>query len=110
VIKLDRLAFPECDHRRESRGYQLSPRLRHLVEIRDKTCSFPGCRRPAVQCDKDHTVPYHQGGRSCECNITPLCRTHHQVKQAADWRLEQPRPGVLEWTTPSGRKYRPGKE
>ena len=108
VIKIDPLAFPGCGHQRETRGYQLTPRLRHLIEIRDRTCTFPGCRRPAVRCDKDHTVPYGHGGRTCECNTAALCRTHHQVKQADGWHLEQPAPGVLQWTTPSGRTYTTG--
>ena len=105
VIKLDPLSFRNCDHDRATPRYELSPRLRHLIEIRDRTCAFPGCRRPAARCDMDHTVPYDQGGKTCECNISPLCRTHHRVKQAEGWRLEQPAPGVLQWTTPSGRKY-----
>jgi hypothetical protein len=110
VIKVEPLASGDCSHDGQSAGYQPSPRLRHLIEIRDQTCSFPGCRRPAVQCDKDHTMPYDQGGRTCQCNIAPLCRRHHQVKQAARWRLEQPRPGVLEWVTPSGRRYLVGPD
>lgn len=35
----------------------------------------------------------------------PLCRRHHQAKQADGWRLEQPEPGVLAWTLPHGRTY-----
>ena len=60
---------------------------------------------PAAVCDNDHTVPFDQGGRTCECNLGPLCRRHHRVKQARGWRLEQPVPGVFAWTTPSGRIY-----
>jgi hypothetical protein len=26
---------------------------------------------PAVKCDSDHTQPYDQGGRTCECNTGP---------------------------------------
>jgi hypothetical protein len=33
-----------------------------------------------------------------------MCRAHHRTKQAAGWHLEQPEPGVLIWTLPSGRK------
>jgi hypothetical protein len=58
-----------------------------------------------VRCDEDHTVPYGEGGRTCECNLAPLCRRHHQAKQAPGWKLEQPRPGQMVWTTPAGRKY-----
>ncbi len=94
-----------CDHSWQTAAYQPSPALRHLVETRHGTCVFPGCRRPAAQCDKDHTVPYDQGGKTCLCNLAPLCRAHHQAKQAHGWHLRQPRPGVLAWTTPAGRRY-----
>jgi hypothetical protein len=94
-----------CDHAWQTAGYQPSRALRHLVETRHGTCVFPGCRRPAAQCDKDHTVPYDQGGKTCLCNLAPLCRKHHRCKQAEGWRLEQSEPGVLVWQTPSGRTY-----
>jgi hypothetical protein len=58
-----------------------------------------------MACDLDHTDPHHQGGRTCECNLAPLCRHHHRCKQADGWRLEQPEPGVLVWHTPTGRTY-----
>jgi len=109
AITIDPLAFGCCTHDRETASYQLPPRLRHLIEIRDKTCSFPGCRWPAPRCDKDHTVPYDQGGKTCECNIAALCRAHHQLKQAPGWRLAQLRPGVMQWTTPAGRTYTTGQ-
>ncbi len=99
------IAVGDCDHRHESSGYQLSPRLRHLIETRSTRCTFPGCRRPARRCDQDHTQPYDQGGRTCECNLGPLCRHHHRAKQTHGWRLDQREPGVMGWTVPSGRRY-----
>jgi hypothetical protein len=95
----------DCDHAWETPAYQPTGRLRHLVRIRHATCTFPGCRRPARQCDEDHTLAYDQGGRTCLCNMAPLCRHHHQVKQAHGWALEQTSPGVLTWTAPAGRRY-----
>jgi hypothetical protein len=56
-----------CQHRRESAGYRPSPGLRHIVKIRSPRCGFPGCRRRAVRCDDDHTIPHHKGGKTCEC-------------------------------------------
>jgi hypothetical protein len=94
-----------CQHRRESAGYQPSPALRHIIKIRSRRCGFPGCRRPATSCDDDHITPWQHGGRTCECNLFPLCRRHHQAKQAPRWHLDQPRPGQLTWTLPSGRSY-----
>jgi hypothetical protein len=41
----------------------------------------------------------------CFRNLIPLCRHHHQVKQARGWTLQQASPGTLTWTTPSGRRY-----
>jgi hypothetical protein len=94
-----------CTHRWQTPAYQPSRNLRHLIQIRHRTCAAPGCRRPARRCDIDHTIPYDQGGLTCECNGAPLCRRHHKAKQAPGWQLTQPEPGVLIWTTPSGRTY-----
>jgi len=99
------LAVGECFHERESKGYQPAQSLRHVVNVRQRTCGFPGCRNPAARCDQDHTIPHHQGGRTCECNLACLCRRHHQAKQAQGWWLDQPEPGVLVWRLPHGRSY-----
>jgi hypothetical protein len=105
-ITLAWLETGECSHRRESPGYRPSPSLTHLIQARQVTCTAPGCRRPATSCDFEHTIPYHLGGRSCECNGGPCCRRHHRAKQAEGWHLSQPRPGSFVWTTPHGRSYR----
>jgi hypothetical protein len=105
TVKITPIEAGICEHRRESAGYQPSNTLRHVIKIRSRRCGFPGCRRPAVGCDDDHTIPYDKGGRTCECNLHPLCRRHHQAKQARGWRLDQPEPGTLIWTLPSGYQY-----
>ena len=94
-----------CAHLKQSAAYQPSNTLRHIIKTRSPRCGFPGCRRPAARCDDDHSIPYHLGGRTCECNLYPLCRRHHQCKQAPGWHLDQPRPGELIWTSPSGRTH-----
>jgi hypothetical protein len=104
-ITLAWLETGECGHRRESPRYRPSRSLTHLVQVRQVTCTAPGCRRPATSCDFEHTIPYHQGGRSCECNGGLCCRRHHRAKQAAGWQLSQPRPGTFIWSTPHGRSY-----
>jgi hypothetical protein len=75
------------------------------VIARDLTCRFPYCGQPAWRGDLDHTHPWHKGGRTCRCNLGPLCRFHHILKQLLGWSLTQPRPGVFQWTTPAGRVY-----
>jgi hypothetical protein len=104
-ITLAWLERGECSHRRESPGYRPSRALTHLIQARQVTCTAPGCRRPATSCDFEHTIPYHLGGRTCECNGGPCCRRHHRAKQSAGWELSQPRPGTFVWTTPHGRSY-----
>ena len=44
------------------------------------------------------------------CNLAPLCRRHHQAKQAQGWQLHQPEPGELAWRLPHGRSYRAGPD
>ena len=105
TVTINPLAQDPCDHRHQEPGYQPSRRLQHLINTRTPTCSAPGCRQPATRCDLDHTVPYDQDGRTCECNLAPLCRHHHRCKQSEGWRLDQSRPGTLTWTTPACRRY-----
>ena len=105
TMNISALAGTDCTHARESSHYRPPPSLWHLVQIRSPRCTAPGCRMPAARCDADHTQPFEKGGRTCECNLGPLCRYHHRVKHSQGWRLEQPEPGVLAWITPSGRKY-----
>lgn len=110
-IKLKRIDCGACTHDGETRAYRPPEMMRHLVCIRQRTCAFPGCRQPAERCDLDHTNPFDQGGRTCPCNLSPLCRRHHRAKQAPGWHLAQPQPGTLVWTAPHGRTYatQPGR-
>jgi hypothetical protein len=104
-LRLEFLEAAPCTHQRETLAYRPTRRLRHLITVRNRTCTEPGCTRPAQTCDLDHTLAYAQGGRTCECDLGPLCRHGHQAKQAPGWHLEQPEPGVMIWTLPSGRQH-----
>jgi uncharacterized protein DUF222 len=104
-VPLIPVARGPCDHAHAETGYHPSRKLAHLIRARSARCTAPGCGRPAARCDLDHTVPWDQGGLTCECDIAPLCRRHHRAKQAEGWHLEQPEPGVLIWRVPSGRSY-----
>jgi hypothetical protein len=94
-----------CRHRSAEPGYRPSPALQRLIRARTITCSGPGCRRSAARCDLDHTIPHDKDGPTCECNLAPLCRFCHRLKQAHGWKLRQATPGVMTWTTPAGRRY-----
>ena len=106
-VRLAPIAKGHCDHRHYSQRYVISRTVKDLIKARTATCPAPGCRRPAAEADADHTIPW-PAGPSCECNLSPPCRYHHRCKQAPGWRLEQPEPGVMVWTGPSGRQHTTG--
>jgi hypothetical protein len=108
TVRLDLVPTFDCDHRYETHGYQPSRRLRHLVQVRDGTCTFPPCSRHARESDFEHATPYDKGGKTCTCNAGARSRACHRVKQSKGWRVTQPRPGWHQWETPSGRVYMQG--
>ena len=79
---------------------------RRRVLGRDRTCIFPGCRMPAVQCDLDHRIPWSRRRRTCADGLDPLCRFHHvTVRHRIGW-VHQPLPsGDHVWTSPLGHRY-----
>jgi len=84
--------------------YKPGKPLKQLLDARDERCRFPGCRRPAQRCEKDHTIPYLDGGATCVCNLENLCAHHHVIKHHGEWTVVQLPGGVLEWTSPTGRR------
>ena len=87
--------------------YQPPADLDQHVRARDRSCARPGCPATAETCDLDHTVEYHRAhGPTADTNLGPLCRRDHTVKTDAGFTLEQVSPGIFEWTTPTGHRYR----
>lgn len=82
-----------------------SRRLELSVRMRDVSCRFPGCRRPAAGSrsgtDLDHTVPWPAGPTEAS-NLAVLCRHHHRVKHSPGWAVIMLETGFLERTTPGG--------
>ncbi|MFE3291032.1 DUF222 domain-containing protein [Rhodococcus sp. NPDC059234] len=63
-----------------------------LVRARDQHCRFPGCNRPAAQCQLDHIVEYLvrnplSGGWTIVSNLQCLCAFHHQLKTLGLWKV-----------------------
>jgi hypothetical protein len=86
-------------------GYTPSKALADFVRCRDLTCRWPGCDRPAWDCDLDHTIPYSEGGPTHAANLKCYCRTHHLVKTFYDWREQQLADGTLILTSPTKHTY-----
>ncbi|MGF9761103.1 HNH endonuclease signature motif containing protein [Microvirga sp. 0TCS3.31] len=96
-------------------AYEVPDRIREQVILRDRTCVFPWCTRPARGCDVDHVTEYDhdanaegrpQPGPTQSDNLAALCRFHHRLKTHTAWRYRMVEPGVFEWTSPHGHHYR----
>ncbi|MFV9635138.1 DUF222 domain-containing protein [Mycobacterium neumannii] len=85
-------------------GYRPSGKTARFVRMRDMTCRFPGCTRPAEFCDLDHTTP-SPAGATHPSNLKCLCRIHHLLKTFGGWGDQQHPDGTVLWTAPSGRTY-----
>jgi hypothetical protein len=85
--------------------YAVPRDLRTWLRVRDGTCRFPGCSRAARSCEVDHTDDWQYGGETRYDNLAHLCKSHHNLKHHTGWRVEQVGGGVLEWTSPLGKKY-----
>jgi hypothetical protein len=86
--------------------YDVSDRLKEHTTLRDGTCVFPWCTRPAQRLDCDHIQPHTRGGPTCTCNLAPLCRPHHRLKTHGHagtfWRYTMLEPGSYLWASPHG--------
>ena len=102
---------PSCRHP----AYEIPDRIREQVTLRDRTCVFPWCTRPARGCDVDHIVEHDhdaaaegrpQPGPTTSSNLGALCRLHHRLKTFTAWTYRAAGPGEYEWTSPHGHRYR----
>lgn len=88
----------------ESR-YRPSTALDEFVRMRDMTCRFPNCDRPAEHCDIDHAVPWPDGPTHPSL-LRCLCRKHHLLRTFwAGWSDVQSPDGTIVWTSPTGHTY-----
>jgi hypothetical protein len=77
-----------------------------FVRVRDRTCQFPGCNRPAEFADLDHRIAFADGGRTTTENLHCLCRHHHRLKHEGGWTVAPNPDGTTTWASPTGRRYR----
>jgi len=56
-----------------------TPATRAAIVHRDRTCTFPGCDRPAPWCHAHHAIPWWVNGRSKLTNGVLLCSRHHHI-------------------------------
>ncbi|WP_114559089.1 HNH endonuclease signature motif containing protein [Desertihabitans aurantiacus] len=102
-------------------AYRPTTRMREQIALRDRTCVFPWCSRPAHpyplprrddaaeqrwSAEDDHIVAWDSGGPTSSDNLAPLCRAHHRLKTFTGWRHTRTGPGCYDWTSPHGYRYR----
>ncbi|NIZ92969.1 HNH endonuclease signature motif containing protein [Kineococcus rubinsiae] len=88
-----------------TRTYRPSAHIARRVRARDATCIFPGCTRPAQNCDLDHVVPFAQDGPTTLENLAPQCRHHHRLKTHTRWQVTPLPTRGWRWTSPTGHTY-----
>lgn len=90
--------------RMESESYVTPPLIGAYVEGRDGVCRWPGCNRPAENCQKDHRIDHAQGGKTAGSNVASLCQHHHNIKtDGGAFYIMDPHTGDIVWLFDDGR-------
>ena len=85
--------------------YRPPQALKDLILARDRTCTGPGCSRPARECQIDHEVPYPRGSTAA-WNNDAKCPTEHTLKTAGLLTAKRdPATGTTAWTDRHGTTY-----
>ncbi len=100
-------------------GYEIADRMREQVRIRDPFSVFPFSTTRSVHADLDHSEPFRTGDQPMEpppgqppppqtrpSNLGPFGRLEHRAKTHTGWQMIQTEPGVFEWRSPFGYRYR----
>ena len=83
--------------------YRVPTALRRWLGVTSPTCVFPGCGRPARDCDLDHLTAWSEGGATDDENLAPECRHHHRLRHESRWAPSRdPDTGEMRWTSPLG--------
>jgi hypothetical protein len=79
--------------------------IRRAVLLRDRTCTWPRCGRPAVHCDVHHLRHKQDGGETSVANCALVCQFHHDVCiHRRGWQLILHPDGTTEARSPDGRQ------
>jgi hypothetical protein len=78
--------------------------VRRAVALRDRTCAWPKCDRPAAWCDVHHLRHKADGGETSVTNCALVCQFHHDVCiHRRGWQLILHPDGTTEARSPDGR-------
>ncbi|TFC06789.1 HNH endonuclease signature motif containing protein [Cryobacterium mannosilyticum] len=85
--------------------YKTPKAMRRFLRLRDETCRFPGCNRPARGAELDHSHDWGLLGETAHDNLAHLCKPNHALKTQTRWSVAQQPGGILTWTSPTGREF-----
>ncbi|MEC5177904.1 hypothetical protein RCH16_002930 [Cryobacterium sp. MP_M5] len=85
--------------------YKTPKAMRRFLRLRDETCRFPGCNRPARGAELDHSHDWGLLGETAHDNLAHLCKPNHALKTQTRWTVTQKPGGILTWTSPTGRDF-----
>ena len=81
--------------------------LRHLLILRDRGCTFPGCDRPPSECEAHHRKPWWAGGETSLDSGVLLCTFHHHTVEPnpnlpieSQWLIRLDDRGLSEFAAP----------
>lgn len=65
----------------------ISSAQERALRVRDKTCRWPGCERPASYTAGHHLVHWARGGPTDLSNLVLLCHRHHWMVHDGGWQI-----------------------
>lgn len=65
----------------------IAPAQRRALRVRDKTCRWPGCDRPASYTSGHHLVHWIHNGPTDLDNLVLLCHRHHWMVHEGGWQI-----------------------
>ena len=85
--------------------YDVPDRLREQTILRDRTCVFPWCTRPARTSDIDHVVPFDKAARPRPTTSHPCVADITDSKPIRPGPTPVIEPGTYLWSSPHGYQF-----
>ena len=77
-------------------------RQRRALQVRDRTCRYPGCPVSSGRTRAHHLVDWWRGGRTDLANGLCICDPHHTALHEGEFRIVRQADGELRFETPDG--------
>ncbi len=70
------------------------------LKVRDRSCTWPGCDRPATWTSAHHVVHWIHGGATDLPNLVLLCYRHHWMVHEGGWQIVRSDDGCVRTIPP----------